>query len=87
MENLQKPLSQKQALLSLLEQGTTLNILSAFQETGCFHLPTRISNYTKLGYQFKKEKVVFTTRFGTQGYYFNYTMTFNPFKKIENVHN
>lgn len=68
-------MTQQQALLDLFKQGKTLNLTSAFKLTGCHKLSTRISDtFEPMGYKFKKEKVVFRTKYQTKGYYYNYTL-------------
>lgn len=67
-------MTQKQALLDLFKKGETLNLMTAFKKTGTFKLSTRCSEFIQQGYKFKKEKVNFTTKYYTKGYYFNYTL-------------
>jgi len=67
-------MTQKEAILTILKEGKTLNILTAFKQTGTMKLSTRCSEFAKQGYVFKKEKVNFTTKYQTKGYYYNYTL-------------
>jgi len=67
-------MTQKKALLDLFKKGETLNLMTAFKKTGTFKVSTRVSEFIRQGYVFKKEKVVFKTRYKTKGYYFNYTL-------------
>lgn len=70
----QKPKTQTQALLELLKKGKPTNWIKAFQLTGSTKLSTRVSDFIKLGFVFKKERVNFTTRYGTRGQHIEYTM-------------
>jgi hypothetical protein len=68
-------MTQQQALLDIFKKGETLNLLTAFKQTGCMKLSCRVSDtFEPMGYVFKKEKVVFKTKYQTSGYYFNYTL-------------
>jgi hypothetical protein len=67
-------MTQKQAILNLFKKGKPVNWLSAFKETGTSKLSTRTSEFAKMGYVFKKERVQFKTKYKTSGYYFNYTL-------------
>ncbi len=67
-------MTQKEAILDLLKQGKTLNLTSAFKETGCHKLSTRVSDFKKLGYVFIVKKVKFLTKYRTHGYYFDYRL-------------
>jgi len=67
-------MTQKKAILDLFKKGETLNWLTAFKQTGSSKLSTRVSEFIDSGYVFKKEKVVFKTRYKTSGYYYNYTL-------------
>lgn len=67
-------MTQKEAILTILKEGKTLNILTAFKQTSTMKLSTRCSEFAKQGYVFKKEKVNFKTKYKTSGYYFNYTL-------------
>jgi Helix-turn-helix domain len=67
-------MTQKQAILNLLMEGQPVNWLSAFKQTGTSKLSTRVSEFTKQGFVFKKEKVKFKTKYKTIGYYYNYTL-------------
>lgn len=81
-----KPKTQKEALIAMLKKGKPINWVKAFQLTGCSKLGTRIAEYSKLGYVFKKDKVNFKTRYGTAGYYMDYTLDLKktPKKLIKN---
>ena len=67
-------MTQKQAILNLLKEGKPVNWLSAFKQTGSSKLSTRVSEFAKSGFVFKKERVKFKTRYKTIGYYYNYTL-------------
>ncbi len=67
-------MTQQEAILTILKEGKTLNILTAFKQTGSMKLSTRCSEFAKQGYVFKKERVAFKTKYKTSGYYFNYTL-------------
>jgi|694.fasta_scaffold52253_13 hypothetical protein len=67
-------MTQKQAILDLFKKGKTLNWLTAFKQTGTSKLSTRVSEFSEDGFVFKKEKIVFKTRYKTSGYYYNYTL-------------
>lgn len=66
--------TQREALLKLLAKGKPVNWIDAFKLTGCSKLSTRISEYIKEGFVFKKKQVNFTTRYKTSGYFIEYTL-------------
>lgn len=67
-------MTQQGAILDLFKKGKTLNWLTIFKLTGSSKGTTRISDFRKLGYVFKVEKINFTTKYKTKGYYFDYTL-------------
>lgn len=69
-----KKLSQKQALLKLLCKGKPITFITAFTQTGCTKLSTRVSEFINAGFKIDKKQIVHTTKYGTKGYHFSYKL-------------
>lgn len=73
--------TQKQELLKLLKKGKPVDYIKAFNLTGCTTLRSRISDFIKDGFKFKKERVNHTTRYKTKGQHVCYTMDLEHAKR------
>ena len=61
--------NQKQAIIKAFNTGKWITPLILFQLTGSMRMSARVFDLQKMGFNFEKKRVRFTTRYGTQGYY------------------
>ena len=57
-------MSQRQRILSYLEQGNSLTRLNSWEQLGIIEAPARISELRAAGHKIKTEKVAVTNRYG-----------------------
>lgn len=81
---MRKPKTQKDAILLHFYYGNSLTSLQAAnrQFGYCVKLPTRISEYTKLGFVFTKNKITKKSIFGEPCYFFEYRMDIEKTPKL-----
>lgn len=57
-------MSQRQRILSYLEEGNALTRLNSWEQLGIIEAPARISELRAAGHKIKTEKVSVTNRYG-----------------------
>jgi len=71
----------KASTIKAAKKGKPVDYIKAFNLTGCTTLRSRISDFIKDGFKFKKERVNHTTRYKTKGQHVCYTMDIEHAKR------
>ena len=73
-EGLQRKLTQRDKVLSYIRQFGSITSWQAYADLGVSQLVTRIFELKELGYEFTKERVNATNRYGEKTHYDEYRL-------------